>query len=446
MKVLTEYLAHPESHTLAYYESHGGYETARKALTQLAPADVVAEVKASGLRGRGGAGFPTGMKWGFIPQGSPKPKYLVVNADESEPGTFKDRLLLEKDPHAILEGVIISAYAIGAHWSAIYIRGEFARQHAILETAINEAYARGYLGKGVFGTDYDLDLVLHRGAGAYICGEETALLSSLEGKRGYPKLKPPFPATHGAWESPTCVNNVETIATIPWILRHGGSEYAKIGVFVPGEEGKPPKVDSRGTRLMCVSGHVNNPGVFEVELGTPIIDVVEKLAGGVWKGRKLKAVIPGGSSTPILTAEEAGQMCLTYEDCAKFKTMFGSGGLMVIDEQQCMVRLLEVLLHFYAHESCGQCSPCREGTDWLYQIVRRVEAGRGEAEDFKTIEELCNNMEGRTVCPLAAAATMPTTSYLAKFRDEFLAHVAHKGCPQRVAATVHGAAPAAVGV
>ncbi len=440
-KVLTRYLDHPESHTLDYYLSHGGYQAAQKALTTMSPAEVIAEVKSSGLRGRGGAGFPTGVKWGFIPANNPKPKYLVVNADESEPGTFKDRLLIEKDPHAILEGVIISAYAIGAHRAYIYIRGEFATQHEILRQAIAEAYAKGFFGHNIFGAGYDLEFVLHRGAGAYICGEETALLSSLEGKRGYPKLKPPFPATHGAWESPTCVNNVETMATVPWILRHGGAEYSKIGIFEPGDEGKPPKADSRGTRLMCVAGHVNNPGVFEVDLGTSVIDLIENYAGGVWKGRTLKAVIPGGSSTPILTASEAREMRLTYEDAAKFKTMFGSGGLMVIDETQCMVGLLEVLTHFYAHESCGQCSPCREGTDWLYKVIRRIESGKGEKDDFRIVTELCGQMEGRTICPLAAAATMPTMSYIQKFRDEFEAHVVAKGCPQRGAKV-----PAAAGV
>ncbi|MBM3275251.1 MAG: NADH-quinone oxidoreductase subunit F, partial [Candidatus Sericytochromatia bacterium] len=256
VRVLTEHLDHPESHTLAYYEAHGGYEAARSAVTGMQPADVIGQIKASGLRGRGGAGFPTGMKWGFIPPDSPKPRYLVVNADESEPGTFKDRLLLEKDPHGLLEGIIIASYAIGAHRSYIYIRGEFASQLAILNRAIVEAYGKGYFGSNVFGTGYELHVTLHRGAGAYICGEETALINSLEGKRGYPRLKPPFPATNGAWDSPTCVNNVETICTVPWIIRHGGAEYAKLGRFEPGEHGKPPKIDSRGTRLMCVSGHV----------------------------------------------------------------------------------------------------------------------------------------------------------------------------------------------
>ncbi|MBU6429105.1 MAG: hypothetical protein KGR26_08860, partial [Cyanobacteria bacterium REEB65] len=253
-KVLTQFVDHPDSHQLGFYESHGGYQAARKALTAMKPADVIAEVKASGLRGRGGAGFPTGMKWGFIPADSPKPRYLVVNADESEPGTFKDRLLLEKEPHMLLEGIVIASYAIGSHHAYLYIRGEFAQQAQIMQTAISEAYDRGYFGKNLFGSGYDLELTLHRGAGAYICGEETALINSLEGKRGYPRLKPPFPATNGAWDCPTCVNNVETLATVPWILAHGGAEYAKLGVFVPGDEpGKPPKVDSRGTRLMCLS-------------------------------------------------------------------------------------------------------------------------------------------------------------------------------------------------
>ncbi|MEB3297967.1 MAG: NADH-quinone oxidoreductase subunit NuoF [Candidatus Sericytochromatia bacterium] len=422
-KVLTAHVDHPDSHLLSHYRSVGGYEAARKAWTTMSPADIIAEVRASGLRGRGGAGFPTGMKWGFIPTNSPKPKYLVINADESEPGTFKDRLLIERNPHAVLEGVVIGARAIGARRAYIYIRGEFATQVKVLEQALAEAEAAGFVGPDLFGTGEGVEIVIHRGAGAYICGEETALINSLEGRRGYPRLKPPFPATHGAWDCPTCVNNVETIATIPWIISHGGAAYGRIGVFEPGEEGKPPKVDSRGTRLMCLSGHVARPGVYEVPLGISFRELIEDYGGGVWKGRKLKAVIPGGSSTPILTAEEAMGAVLTYEDCARLKTMFGSGGLMVIDDQTCMVSLLTVLLRFYAHESCGQCSPCREGTDWLFQIVTRLRDGKGRPEDLQTIRDLCVNMEGRTVCPLAAAATMPTISYLTKFLPEFEAKV-----------------------
>ena len=423
-KVLTAHVDHPDSHRLAHYRSVGGYEAARKAWTTMSPADIIGEVKASGLRGRGGAGFPTGVKWGFIPASSPKPKYLVINADESEPGTFKDRLLIERNPHAVLEGVIIGARAIGARRAYIYIRGEFATQTKVLEAALEEAEQAGLVGPNLFDTGEGVEIVIHRGAGAYICGEETALINSLEGRRGYPRLKPPFPATNGAWDCPTCVNNVETIATIPWIIAHGGAAYGRIGVFEPGEEGKPPKVDSRGTRLMCLSGHVARPGVYEVPLGISFRELIEEYGGGVWKGRKLKAVIPGGSSTPILTAEEAMGALLTYEDCARLKTMFGSGGLMVIDDQQCMVELLTVLLRFYAHESCGQCSPCREGTDWLYQILVRLRDGKGRPEDLQTIRDLCVNMEGRTVCPLAAAATMPTISYLTKFLPEFEAKVA----------------------
>ena len=430
-RVLTQYSDHPDSHTISFYESHNGYQAARKALTTMQPADVIAEVKASGLRGRGGAGFPTGMKWGFIPAASPKPKYLIVNADESEPGTFKDRYVNENEPHMLLEGVIIASFAIGAHHAYIYIRGEFATQAERLGQAIAEAYQHGYFGKDLFGSGYDLELTLHRGAGAYICGDETALINSLEGKRGYPRLKPPFPATNGAWDCPTCVNNVETLATVPWILAHGAAEYAKMGILVPADEpGKPPKADSRGTRLMCVSGHVNKPGVYEVELGTPVADLLE-MCGGIRNGNKLKAVIPGGSSTPILTAEEALGAKLTYEDMARLKTMFGSGGMMFIDETQCMVRLLKVLTHFYAHESCGQCTPCREGTDWLSKIIARLEDGQGAEQDLQTIKEVCVNMENRTVCPLAAAATMPTTSYLSKFQSEFEEHVRQQGCPQR---------------
>ena len=426
-KVVSRLFDVPNASDLAVYEQHGGYQAARKAFG-MDPATIIEEVKTSGLRGRGGAGFPAGMKWSFIPKDSPKPKYLVVNCDESEPGTFKDRKIIERDPHSLIEGVIIASYAIGAHQAYIYIRGEFNQQRIHLNDAIQQAYEKGYLGDNVFGTGYSLHLATHRGAGAYICGEETALLESLEGKKGQPRLKPPFPATHGLFQSPTVVNNVETIATVPWIIANGGATYAEMGTE-----------KAKGTRLMSVSGHINNPGVYEIEMGLPFKDFLAEHLGGVWKGRKLKAVIPGGSSCPILTAEEAMGVTLDPEAIAALGSMAGSGGMIVIDDETCMVDLLEDLTHFYAHESCGQCTPCREGTGWLYNMVRRIEAGRGTPEDLDTILDIADNMEGKTICALAAAATMPTRSYIKKFRDEFVAHFEHRGCPSKQAKVPAGA-------
>ncbi|MNY01829.1 NADH-quinone oxidoreductase chain 1 [compost metagenome] len=324
--------------------------------------------------------------------------------------------------------MIISSFAIGAHQAYIYLRGEFNQQRIHLDDAIKQAYEKGYLGDNIFGTGYTLHLSTHRGAGAYICGEETALLESLEGKKGQPRLKPPFPATHGLFQSPTVVNNVETIATVPWIIANGATTYAAMGTE-----------KAKGTRLMSVSGHINNPGVFEIEMGLPFKDFLENHLGGVWKGRKLKAVIPGGSSCPILTAEEAMGVTLDPEAIAALGSMAGSGGMIVIDDQTCMVDLLEDLTHFYAHESCGQCTPCREGTGWLYNMVRRIESGRGTPEDLDTILDIADNMEGKTICALAAAATMPTRSYVKKFRDEFIAHFEHRGCPSKQAKVPAGA-------
>ncbi len=426
-KVVSRHFDVPNAHDIAVYESLGGYQAARKALA-MEPGAIIEEVKTSGLRGRGGAGFPAGMKWSFIPKDSPKPKYLVVNSDESEPGTFKDRKLIECDPHSLIEGVIISCFAFGSHQAYIYIRGEFNQQRIHLNDAIQQAYDKGYLGDNVFGTGYTIHLSTHRGAGAYICGEETALLESLEGKKGQPRLKPPFPATHGLFQSPTVVNNVETIATVPWIIANGGAAYAAMGTE-----------KAKGTRLMSVSGHINKPGVYEIEMGMPFKDFLAENLGGVWKGRTLKAVIPGGSSCPILTAEEAMNLTLDPEAIAAIGSMAGSGGMMVIDDQTCMVDLLEDLTHFYAHESCGQCTPCREGTDWLYKIIRRIESGRGTAQDLDDILDIADNMEGKTICALAAAATMPTRSYIKKFRDEFVAHFEHRGCPYKQAKVPAGA-------
>jgi NADH-quinone oxidoreductase subunit F len=399
----------PDSHQIAVYESRGGYQAAPKAFA-MTPEQIIEEVKASGLRGRGGAGFPTGLKWSFLPKDNPKPRYLCVNADESEPGTFKDRKILEKDPHRMIEGIIIAAYAIQCHTVYIYYRGEFASQGRILDAALAEAKAKGYFGDTCFGKDYKLDIHTHRGAGAYICGEETGLIESLEGKKGMPRLKPPFPATHGVFQCPTIVNNVETLATLPFIFTQGAAAYAAMGT---------PK--SAGTRLMCISGHVNKPGVYEIEMGLPILDFIENQGGGIRGGKKMKAIIPGGSSTPIITAKEAETLKLDYESMAEHGTMFGSGGLMVLDEDTDIVDTMRVLLRFYAHESCGQCTPCREGTDWVYKIADRMAKGQATDADLTTLLELCDNMEGKTICPLAAAASMPARSYVMKFKDEFLA-------------------------
>lgn len=410
-KVLTQNYGLKDSHTLAAYESTGGYGTLKE-LFATAPADVTEKVKASGLRGRGGAGFPTGLKWSFVPQDNPKPKYLCVNADESEPGTFKDRYLLELDPHRLLEGIIICSYAINCHHAYIYIRGEFVFPKERLEAAIAEAYAKGYLGKNILGSGYDLEVSVHRGAGAYICGEETALLNSLEGKRGMPRLKPPFPAVVGLFGCPTVVNNVETISALPFILTEGAKAYRQWGTE-----------KSPGTKLFSVSGHVNQPGNHEVPLGYSLKKLIMEDCGGIRGGKKLKAVIPGGSSVPILPAKDALEVTLDYEALAEKGSMLGSGGVIVMDEDTCMVKALCNLAHFYAHESCGQCSPCREGTGWSHKILKRIVAGEGRLEDLDNLHRIADNMAGKTICVLADALAMPIWSYLKHFREEFEAYV-----------------------
>ncbi|MBI4366854.1 MAG: NADH-quinone oxidoreductase subunit NuoF [Deltaproteobacteria bacterium] len=394
-----------------------GYAALPK-LFAMTPAQVIEAVKASGLRGRGGAGFPTGLKWGFVPKNTGKPIYLVVNADESEPGTFKDRAILENDPHLLIEGIICSCYALASHTCYVYIRGEFFRQCAILDAAIAEAYAAGYLGKNIRGSGFDCDIRTHRGAGAYICGEETALLESLEGKRGLPRIKPPFPAVKGAFGCPTTVNNVETIASVPWIVEHGAAAYAAIGV------GK-----STGTKLFSVCGHVAKPGVYEIPLGFPFARFLEEYCGGVWKGRTLKAVIVGGSSVPVLTADEAMRVNLDYESLAAAGTLLGSGGMIVIDDRTCMVRALDGLADFYHHESCGQCTPCREGSGWIEKIMNRMEAGQGREEDLALLLDLADRMQGRTICTFADALAMPVRSFVTRFRSEFEDHVKLGRCP-----------------
>ena len=407
MTVLTNRFDTKDSHTIEVYEQTGGYKTIEK-LFSMKPDDVIEEVKNSGVRGRGGAGFPAGMKWSFIPKETDKPKYLCVNADESEPGTFKDRALLEKDPHMLIEGIIITCFAIGSHDAYIYIRGEFDLPYRRIQAAVDEAYAKGYLGDNIFGKGYKLNVTVHRGAGAYICGEETALLESLEGKRGNPRIKPPFPAIVGLFGCPTVINNVETIAAVPFILENGASAYKKWGTE-----------KSPGTKLFSVSGHVKKPGVYEIPLGYPFKDFLEKECGGMAGTGKLKAVIVGGSSVPILTAEEAMKVNLDYESLMEAGTMLGSGGMIVMDDSVDMVWALKNLAHFYAHESCGQCTPCREGTGWISKILDRVYREGGKQEDLDLLNEISDNMQGKTICVLSDALAMPVRSYLKKFPEEF---------------------------
>jgi len=420
-KLLLRNIDTPDSHKIAVYQSRGGYASWEKAVRGMTPEQLIDEVKASGLRGRGGAGFPTGMKWGFVPKDNPKPKYLVCNADESEPGTFKDRLLIEKDPHAIIEGTLIAAYAIRSHTAFIYIRGELAFGASILEQAVEEAIAAGYIGKNIFGSGFDLDVIVHRGAGAYICGEETALLSSLEGSRGWPKLKPPFPATHGLFGCPTVVNNVETLAALPWILDHGATAYASMGTE-----------KSKGTKLYSVSGHINKPGVYELVMGYPLKKFLEEDCGGVPNGRKLKGVIPGGGSMPVLSPEEIEKVNLDYESVQAAGSLLGSGGVIVMDDSTCMVRAAWNLAHFFAHESCGQCSPCREGCHWMEKIFRGIEQGEGEKGDLDLILNVSGNIMGNTICPFGDAAAMPAAAFIKKYRDEFEAHIKEKKCTVRM--------------
>ncbi|HEX4019600.1 MAG TPA: NADH-quinone oxidoreductase subunit NuoF [Acidobacteriaceae bacterium] len=393
-----------------------GYKAARLALEK-GTDWILSEMKASGLRGRGGAGFPTGMKWSFVPKQSEKPKYVLVNGDESEPGTCKDHLIFLYDPHTVIEGTIIAGLAIGAKVGFIYLRGEYRYLLKIMEKAIADAYAKGFLGKGIFGTDQDFDIISHTGAGAYEVGEESALMESLEGKRGIPRIKPPFPAVVGLYGGPTVINNAETIATVPHILRMGGEAYAKIGSERNG-----------GTRLFCLSGHVERPGVYELPMGYNLKKLIYEVAGGVAGGRQLKAVVPGGSSTPVLLPDEI-DIGLDFDQVGKAGSMLGSGGVVVLDENTCMVEFALRTIKFYQHESCGWCIPCREGTDWLKKTLTRFHAGAGEAKDIDNIRYLAENMMGRTFCPLGDAAAMPTIAFVKKFRQEFEDHLNGRPCP-----------------
>ncbi|MFA6434604.1 MAG: NADH-quinone oxidoreductase subunit NuoF [Elusimicrobiales bacterium] len=394
----------------------GGYRTLKKAFG-MKPDEITAEVRLSNLRGRGGAGFPTGLKWSFIPKADPKPRYLVCNADESEPGTFKDRELILKNPRLLIEGLIIASYAIGARQCYIYIRGEFEKEAALLEACVKEAAEKGFLGVNILGSGFDLEIIVHRGAGAYICGEETALLESIEGKRGLPRLKPPFPAVVGLFGRPTVINNVETLASVPAIIEKGGAWYSKLGA------GK-----SAGTKLLSVSGPVKKPGVYEIELGLPFKKFLEEQCGGMLDGSRLKAVIPGGSSVPVLTAAEALRMNLDYESVQQAGSMLGSGGIIIIDDKACMVGSLLVLAKFYHHESCGQCTPCREGGGWIEKSLVKLEAGKGAQSDIGLIYSLAENILSKTLCPLGDALAMPVMSFITKFRPEFEAHARGEIC------------------
>jgi len=416
--VLTKNCNKPASHTLAVYEAGGGYAALRKAISSMSPDQVVEEVKRSGLRGRGGAGFPTGMKWSFMPKEPVKPSYLICNADESEPGTFKDRLLMERDPHLMLEGCLLGSYAMRASACFIYIRGEYVLATRIVERAIAESYAKGYAGKNILGSGWNCELVLHVGAGAYICGEETALMTSLEGNRGYPRLKPPFPAQAGLWGCPTTINNVETLANVPFLIDRGADWFMSVG--------KAPK--NTGPKMYCLSGHVKRPGIYEAPLGLPLKELIFELGGGMLRAdRPLKAVIPGGSSVPVLTAAEC-DVDLDFDALAAAGTMLGSAGIMVMDSSTCMVKAIERIAHFYAHESCGQCTPCREGCGWMERVLRRLESGQGRNEDMDLLLSIAANMQGTTICPLSDAAAMPVASFVKKFRAEFQYHVDHKTC------------------
>jgi NADH-quinone oxidoreductase subunit F len=402
-----------QSHTLAAYRERGGYSGLEKALRSLQPADVEKEVAASGLQGRGGAGFSTGMKWSFINKKSPV-VYLCCNADEGEPGTFKDRWILEHAPHQLLEGMLLASYALGVRHAFIYIRGEFDLPLRRLHGAVQEARDAGLLGQNILGTEFHCDIVVHRGAGAYVCGEESSLLNSLEGKKGYPRNKPPFPAIKGLYQRPTVVNNVETLASIPWIMVNGGASYAAKGVK-----------KSPGTRLFGLSGHVARPGLYERPTGYPLHKLIFEDAGGILGGKALKAVIPGGSSTPILTPAEVENLTLDPESITKVGSMLGSGAIIVIAEGTCMVTLLQVLTRFYAHESCGQCTPCREGTDWMNRILQRILAGRGVKADLDSLRNIPAGIMGNTICALGDAASMPVLNFVRKFGPEFEYFVEH---------------------
>jgi NADH-quinone oxidoreductase subunit F len=406
-----------EGWRLQDYVARGGYEALRKVLTEKMTQDqVIGEVKKSVLRGRGGAGFPAGLKWSFMPRAYSGDKYLICNSDEGEPGTFKDRDLLRFDPHSVIEGMAIAAYSMGAGRGYNYIHGEIFDLYLRFEEALDEARAAGFIGQDILGSGFNFELFAHHGFGAYICGEETGLLESIEGKKGQPRYKPPFPASFGLYGKPTTINNTETFAAVPHIIRNGGEAYLNLG-----------KANNGGTKLFSVSGHVNKPGNYEVPMGTPFATLLE-MAGGMRGGRKLKCVIPGGSSSPVLPAEIIMDCTLDYDSIAKAGSMLGSGAVIVMDESVCMVKALERLSYFYFEESCGQCTPCREGTGWMYRIVHRIETGDGRPEDLDLLGNLTGNIMGRTICALGDAAALPVNGFLKHYRDEFAYHIEHKKC------------------
>lgn len=410
-KLLTKNVGLENSYKIDVYLKKDGYAAVRKALKEMKPQQVLEEVKAANLRGRGGAGFPAGVKWSFVPQDVDKPKYLCVNADEGEPGTFKDRYIMTHDPHLLLEGIIIASYAVGISKAFIYIRGEYENIALRLEEAISEAYEKGFLGENILDTGLDLDVYVHRGAGAYICGEETALLESLEGKRGNPRLKPPFPASIGLFQCPTVINNIETLSNVPLIILNGAEWFCSKGLPKDG-----------GTRIFGVSGMVEKPGIYELPIGSNLKAIINEYAGGMKKGKKLKAVIPGGMSAPILTADEI-DIAMDFDSLVGAESMLGSAAVVVIDEETSMLDVLKVVTKFYSHESCGQCTPCRVGNSWINKTVKRISEGQGKKEDIDNIIRLATNMLGKTLCPLGDAAAMPILSIVRKFREEIESHL-----------------------
>ncbi|MBU0594853.1 MAG: NADH-quinone oxidoreductase subunit NuoF [Gammaproteobacteria bacterium] len=416
-EVIFHSIHQPESWKLSSYLSVGGYETLKKVVTEnVSPEEIISQVKLSALRGRGGAGFPTGLKWSFMPRHFQGDKYIVCNTDEGEPGTFKDRDIIRYNPHQLIEGMAIAAYTMGVKVGYNYIHGEIWECYERFEEALEEARAAGFLGDNLFGTDFCFNLHAHQGYGAYICGEETALLESIEGKKGQPRFKPPFPASFGLYGKPTTINNTETFASIPYIIRHGGQKFLDLG-----------KPNNGGTKIFSVSGHVNKPGNFEIGMGTPFSELLE-MAGGVRSGHKLKAVIPGGSSVPVLPAEIIMDCTMDYDSLAKAGSMLGAGSVIVMDETVCMVKALERLSYFYFEESCGQCTPCREGTGWLYRVIHRIEHGKGKPEDLDLLDSVASNIMGRTICALGDAAAMPVQGMLKHYRNEFEYHIEHKKC------------------
>lgn len=403
--------------TIDTYMANDGYKAWKKILKEKTPPEeIISQLKISALRGRGGAGFPTGLKWSFMPRNTPGQKYIVCNSDEGEPGTFKDRDILRYNPHALIEGMAIAGYTIGATKGYNYIRGEFYEPIDRFQAALEEARAKGMLGKNIFGSGVDFELELHVGGGAYVCGEETALIESLEGKKGQPRFKPPFPASYGVYGRPTTINNTETLASVPSIMRNGGQWFLDLG-----------KPNNGGTKLFSVSGHVNKPGNYEIGMGTPFSELLE-MAGGMIDGRKLKAVIPGGSSTPVVPGDVMMDVSMDYDSIAKAGSMLGAGSVIIMDETACMVKVLARISHFYYEESCGQCTPCREGTGWLSRVVHRIEHGHGKPEDLALLEDVSAKIEGHTICALGDAAAMPVASFIKHFRDEFQYHIDHGKC------------------